>query len=82
MIGYASNETDECMPLSHLLASNLCRRLKECREENLLPWLGPDAKTQVTVEYKTNKGSLTPLRVHTVLISAQHKESVSNEEIA
>jgi len=45
MIGYASNETEEGMPLTHLLAHNLCRRLRECMEKKILPWVQPDHKT-------------------------------------
>lgn len=69
MIGYATNESAECMPLSHLFSSQLCERLRECMLKGIIPWLRPDAKTQVTVEYKNNNGRLTPIRVHTVLIS-------------
>ena len=50
MIGYASDETPEMMPLSHMLAQRLVRRLHECRAEKICPWIGPDAKVQVTVE--------------------------------
>jgi S-adenosylmethionine synthetase len=82
MIGYASNETEEQMPLTHLLAHNLCRKLRECYEKKSLPWIQPDHKTQVTVEYKKDQnGNITPVRVHTILISVQHTESVTNEEI-
>jgi len=49
--------------------------------KGIIAWLGPDAKTQVTVEYKNDNGKLAPIRVHTVLISAQHKEEITNEEI-
>lgn len=52
MIGYATDESEECMPLTHLFASRLCERLTECRVKSIIPWLGPDAKTQVTVEYR------------------------------
>jgi S-adenosylmethionine synthetase len=81
MFGYATNETPEFMPLTHVLATKLCARLSEARNTGVLSWLRPDAKTQVTVEYKKEGGALTPLRVHTVVISTQHAESVTNEEI-
>ncbi|EFC46648.1 predicted protein [Naegleria gruberi] len=81
MFGYASDETPELMPLSHLLASKLAARLTEVRKNGTLPWLRPDGKTQVTVEYVKEGGNLTPKRVSTLLISTQHDEVVSNEEI-
>jgi S-adenosylmethionine synthetase len=81
MFGYASDETEEAMPLTHILSSKLCLRLLECRKSGILPWLRPDAKTQVTCEYKKEGGAVVPLRVHTVVISTQHAEDVSNEVI-
>jgi len=81
MFGYATDETPEFMPLTHVLATKLCSRLSEARNTGVLTWLRPDAKTQVTVEYKKEGGFITPIRVHTVVISTQHAESVSNEEI-
>lgn len=81
MFGYATNETDEFMPLTHVLATKLVARLSEVRNNGTLAWLLPDAKTQVTVEYKNDNGFLTPLRVHTVVISTQHTESVNNDTI-
>jgi len=81
MFGYATDETDECMPLTHLLAMRLCERLSYCRRENILPWLRPDAKTQVTALYKREGGAVVPQKVHTVVISTQHSPDVSNEEI-
>jgi S-adenosylmethionine synthetase len=81
MFGYATNETKEMMPLSHLLASKLAFKLSEVRKNGTLPWLRPDGKTQVTVEYEFNKGFLKPIRVHTVLISTQHAPDVSNDEL-
>jgi len=80
MFGYATDETPELMPLTCQLAHALNRRLAECRR-SILPWLGPDTKTQVTVAYKNKKGQLTPLRVHTIVISTQHSESVTQAEI-
>jgi len=81
MFGYATDETPEMMPLTHVLASKLCAKLSELRRDGTLPWLRPDAKTQVTVEYKNDNGAMVPLRVHTVVISTQHSEDVTNEVI-
>jgi len=81
MIGYATNETEEFMPLSHLLASLLCEKLDEARINNALPWLRPDGKAQVTVEYKVEGNEIKPLKVHTVLISTQHSPDVTQSEI-
>lgn len=81
MIGYATNETDNYMPLSHDLSSGLVRRLEQCRKEKIVPWMRPDAKVQVTVEYKHTHNNIVPVRVHTVLISCQHNPDVTNEQI-
>jgi S-adenosylmethionine synthetase len=81
MFGYATNETPEYMPLTHVLATKLCARLSEARNTGILSWLRPDAKTQVTVEYKKEGGAVIPQRVHTVVISTQHAEDVTNDEI-
>jgi len=81
MFGYASDETPELMPMTHVLSTRLVTRLSEARNNGILPWLRPDAKTQVTVEYKKEGGKLTPVRVHTVVISTQHSDTVNNEEI-
>jgi len=81
MFGYATNETPEFMPLTHVLASKLVLKLTELRKNGALPWLRPDAKTQVTVEYTRNGGFITPKRVHTIVISTQHDENVTNEVI-
>ena len=75
--GYACNETKELMPLPISLAHKLSRRLTEVRKTQLVDYLRPDGKTQVTVEYEGNK----PVRVHTILISTQHSEHVDNETI-
>merc|ERR1712118_354699 len=82
MFGYASDETPELMPLTHALATKLGYKLTEVRKNGTCGWLRPDGKTQVTVEYDKKGGFLTPKRVHTILISTQHDEGISNEKIA
>jgi S-adenosylmethionine synthetase len=81
MFGYATDETEEMMPLTHVLSTQLCRKLSELRNNGTLPWLRPDGKTQVTVEYRREGGAVIPQRVHTVVISTQHSENVTNEEL-
>ena len=81
MFGYATDETEECMPLTHLLATKIGYKLTEVRKNGTLAWVRPDGKTQVTVQYKNENGKLTPLRVHTIVISTQHAPDVSNEQI-
>jgi len=81
MFGYATDETPEFMPMTTVLSNRLVMKLSECRNNGSLPWLRPDAKTQVTVEYKREGGRVIPQRVHTVVISTQHAENVTNETI-
>jgi S-adenosylmethionine synthetase len=81
MFGYATDETPEMMPLSHVLATKIGLRLTQVRKSGECPWVLPDGKTQVTVEYKKVGGLTIPQRVHTIVISTQHVESVSNEQI-
>lgn len=81
MFGYATNETEELMPLSYDLATALARKLSEFRRDGTLPWLRPDVKTQVTVEYEQDGGKLKPVRVHTIVISTQHDEKVTQEQL-
>ena len=78
MFGYASNETEELMPIAISLAHKLTRRLTEVRKNGKLPYLRPDGKSQVTVEYDENH---KPKRIDAVVISTQHAESVGNEEL-
>ena len=81
MFGYATDETPELFPFSHLMALKLSERLTEVRKSKLIPWLRPDGKTEVVVEYKKEKGRVIPVRIENILISAQHDTEVQNEEI-
>merc|ERR1712217_660277 len=75
MFGYASDETEDCMPLTHSMATRLGKKLTDVRKSGLLWWLSPDGKTQVTIEYlQKADGSVEPQKIHTVVISTQHAE--------
>ena len=77
MFGYATNETESYMPMPAYLANKLALQLTKVRKEGVLPYLRPDGKTQVTVEYDDGK----PVRVDTIVVSSQHAPEVSNEQI-
>ncbi|GFR84455.1 S-adenosylmethionine synthase [Elysia marginata] len=81
MFGYATDETEECMPLTILLSHQLNAKIAELRKNGALPWARPDTKTQVTVEYRIQQGATVPVRVHTVVISVQHDETVTQEQL-
>ena len=78
MFGYASNETKELMPMPILLAHKLIQKLSQVRRDNILPWVRPDGKSQVSVRYEDNK----PTKIETVVISTQHSPDVSQEELS
>jgi len=77
MFGYATNESSELMPLPIVLAHKLTKKLSDVRKSNEIPWIRPDGKSQVTVEYEDGK----PKRVETVVISTQHSPDIPNDEI-
>ena len=78
MFGYASNETEELMPLPILLAHKLIQKLSQVRRDKTLSWVRPDGKSQVSVRYEDNK----PTKIETVVISTQHAPEISQEEIS
>ena len=81
MFGYATDETPEYLPLTVQLAHRLNRAMKDARNDGTLPWLRPDTKTQVTIEYEHDGGAVIPRRVDTVVVSAQHSADISTKEL-
>lgn len=81
MFGYATDETKELFPFSHLIALKLSLKLTEIRKNGTLKYLRPDGKTQVTVEYKKENGRMIPLKIKNVIISAQHAPNVTSEQL-
>ncbi|KAM3071377.1 methionine adenosyltransferase sam2 [Clarireedia jacksonii] len=81
MFGYATDETPELFPLTLQLAHKLNAAMSAARRDGSLPWLRPDTKTQVTIEYKHDNGAVIPQRVHTVVVSAQHDENITTEQL-
>ena len=78
MIGYATNESEEYMPLPISLSHSITRKLAELRKNNTLNWLRPDGKSQITMEYNIDG---TPNRIDTVVISTQHSPDISQNSI-
>ena len=82
MFGYATEETDELMPLPITLAHRICKRLAEVRKADVLPYLRPDGKSQVTVRYETDEhGHLRPVEIVRVLISTQHRDGLDADSL-
>jgi len=81
MFGYATDETPEYLPLTVQLSHALNRAMTDSRKNGSLPWLRPDTKTQVTVEYEHDGGAVIPRRVDTVVVSAQHSENITTEQL-
>src|SRR5204863_1742514 len=82
MFGYATDETEELMPLPITLAHLICRRLAEVRKADVLPYLRPDGKAQVTVRYEIDEhGHQRPVEIVRVLISTQHRDGLDTESL-
>lgn len=81
MFGYATDETEEFMPLTVVLSHNLNKKIAELKREGVFPWARADSKTQVTCEYRFSNGSAVPIRVHTVVVSIQHSEAITLAEL-
>ncbi|GLB34680.1 putative catalyzes the formation of S-adenosylmethionine from methionine and ATP [Lyophyllum shimeji] len=81
MFGYATDETEELMPLTIMLAHKLNAAMAAARRDGTMAWLRPDSKTQVTIEYMNDGGATIPLRVDTIVISTQHAEEISTEQL-
>ena len=81
MFGYATDETPEYFPLTLQLAHKLNKEMTESRNNGTLPWVRPDTKTQVTIEYEDDNGAVIPRRVDTVVVSAQHSPEITTEKL-
>lgn len=81
MFGYATDETEECMPLTVVLAHKLNQKVADLRRSGEFWWARPDTKTQVTCEYCFSRGACVPRRVHTVVVSVQHSEKIGLKEL-
>ena len=82
MYGYATNETDELMPLPIMLAHRICKRLAEVRKAQVLPYLRPDGKAQVTVRYEVDeRGHQRPVEIERVLVSTQHRDGLDADTL-
>ncbi|XP_046578792.1 S-adenosylmethionine synthase-like [Haliotis rubra] len=81
MFGYATDESEECMPLTLVLSHQLNARIAQLRRSGEMAWARPDSKVQVTIEYKYVKGAAVPIRVHTIVISVQHDETITLEQL-
>jgi S-adenosylmethionine synthetase len=82
MFGYASNETEELMPLPIMLAHRICKRLSEVRKADVLPYLRPDGKAQVTIRYEVDEhGHQRPVEIERVLVSTQHRDGLDAETL-
>ncbi|XP_037818099.1 S-adenosylmethionine synthase isoform X2 [Lucilia sericata] len=81
MFGYATDETEECMPLTVVLAHKLNEKIAELRRSGDFWWARPDSKTQITCEYLFDQGAAVPKRVHTIVVSLQHSEKIALEDL-
>jgi len=81
MFGYATNETEELMPLPIMLAHRLAKRLAAVRKSDVLPYLRPDGKTQVTIRYEETDGRRRPVEIERVVVSTQHREGIDIESL-
>ncbi|KAJ6646354.1 S-adenosylmethionine synthase, partial [Pseudolycoriella hygida] len=81
MFGYATDETEECMPLTVVLAHRLNEKIAELRRNGTFWWARPDSKTQVTCEYLFDRGACIPKRVHTIVVSLQHSDKIKLDEL-
>merc|ERR1712166_930547 len=81
MFGYATDETEECMPLTSTLSHGLNIEMSRLRKNGTLGWLRPDTKTQITCLYRKDGGAVVPINVHTVVISTQHSPDITNEDM-